>query len=146
MCRSGYLPETLGSCPNLCSGDDKRMRDIFVLDRAAKSITLARVDDNDTAANGDSRRPSISADGRFVVFESQAASLVTGHTSKHRDIFVRDLITGTTRRVSQSTAGAQGNGNSHSAMISADSRCVTFESTAKTLDPAAKRGLPRSTC
>ena len=54
--------------------------------------------------------PAISADGRFVAFYSEATNLVPGDTNGASDVFVRDRQTGTTRRVSVSSGGAQGNG------------------------------------
>ena len=45
----------------------------------------------------DSDCPAISADGRFVAFNSDATNLVPGDTNGARDVFVRDRQTGTTR-------------------------------------------------
>ena len=83
--------------------------------------------------NGRSSYPAISADGRFVVFESDASNLVGGDTNGVRDIFVRDRSTGKTTLVSRSSAGVQGNGGSLAAAISADGRFVVFESDASNL-------------
>jgi Tol biopolymer transport system component len=81
--------------------------------------------------------PSISADGRFVAFASFSSSLVTGDTNGVSDVFVRDLVTGTTERVSVATNGAQSNGvngvGSLFPSISADGRFVAFESFASNL-------------
>ena len=64
--------------------------------------------------------PAISADGRFVAFDSLASNLVPGDTNGTNDVFVRDRRAGTTTRVSVSNTGAQGNGYSHKAAVSAD--------------------------
>jgi Tol biopolymer transport system component len=126
---------------NLVAGAANHMRDIFVRDRLGQSFEVASIDDSGSRANGDSRRPSISADGRYVAFESWASNLVPGDTNKRRDIFVRDRLSGTTTRVSVSSSGVQSNGDSANAAISANGRYVAFESTAKNLDPAARNGL-----
>ena len=60
----------------------------------------------------DSVRPAISADGRFVAFNSDATNLVPGDTNGADDVFVRDRQTGTTQRVSVGPGGVQGNGDS----------------------------------
>src|SRR4051812_28572756 len=63
-------------------------------------------------ANGDSVSPSLSADGRFVAFYSEASNLVPGDTDQVGDVFVRDRRTGTTERVSLGRGGVQGDGES----------------------------------
>jgi len=83
--------------------------------------------------NGNSGYPSISADGRFVAFESKATNLVWGDTNGWKDVFVHDRQNGTTERVSVNSAGKQGNQKSLSPSISADGRHVAFESFAKNL-------------
>ena len=72
--------------------------------------------------------PSISADGRFVAFDSLASNLVPGDTNGMRDVFVHDRQTGTTERVSVDSAGTQGNERLlRSCSISADGRFVAFD-------------------
>jgi hypothetical protein len=65
-------------------------------------------DANGAQGNGDSFNPSISADGRYVAFESLASNLVPGDTNGTQDVFVRDLLTGTITRVSTDASGNQG--------------------------------------
>lgn len=79
---------------------------------------------------GWSRRPSISADGRYISFTSQANNLDTSppDTNTWRDIFVRDMVNGTTERVSLSTGGFQGAQSNDGSTISADGRYVAFYS------------------
>lgn len=84
-------------------------------------------------ANGDSFNPMVSADGRFVVFESIANNLVANDTNGQTDIFVRDLLLNTTTRVSVSSAGLQANGSSFSPSISGNGRYVAFHSNARNL-------------
>ena len=85
---------------NLILTDLNGRRDIFVLDRSSGIVTLVSVASDGTAADGDSGGPSISADGRFVAFQSFADSLAAGDQNEVRDVFVHDLVTSTTGRAS----------------------------------------------
>jgi Tol biopolymer transport system component len=84
-------------------------------------------------ANANSSWPSMSADGRFVAFSSWASNLVPHDTNDSSDLFVRDLQTGTTTRVSVSSTGTQANGSSFTPAISADGGVVAFRSDATNL-------------
>jgi hypothetical protein len=68
-----------------------------------------------------SQSPSVSADGRFVTFITDAQTVVPGDTNGAADTFLRDRLTGETTRVSVSSTGAEGNGDS-GGTISADGR------------------------
>ncbi|MEG4405713.1 calcium-binding protein [Microcoleus sp. MON2_D5] len=120
---------------NLVPGDTNNERDIFVRDLLTNTITLVSVSSNGDRANDSSSRCSISADGRFVAFSSDASNLVQGDTNNTTDIFVRDLSTNTTTRVSISSTGNQGNEDFYTPFISADGRFVTFSSEASNLVP-----------
>ena len=61
-----------------------------------------------TQANEWSNEPALNADGRYVVFDSNARNLVTGDTNNATDVFVHDRETGKTTRVSVTSNGAQG--------------------------------------
>ena len=113
---------------NLVPGDTNRERDIFVRDTLTNTTTRVSFDSAGNQGNDGSNTPSISADGRFVPFESYASNLVPGDTNRQRDIFVRDLSTNTTTRVSVDSAGNQKNIGSDNPSISADGRFVAFES------------------
>jgi len=82
----------------------------------------------------------ISANGRFVAFRSEAYDLVPGDTNGRPDVFVRDLQTGSIERVSVSSSGEQGNGDSGYPSISADGRFVGFTSSASNLVPDDTNG------
>ncbi len=86
-------------------------------------------------ANGGSGCARISADGRYVAFASGASNLAAGDTNGDWDVFVRDRLTGQTKRVSVATGGGEANGGSSGPAISADGRWVAFESTAGNLVP-----------
>lgn len=87
-----------------------------------------------------SSAPSISSDGRSVAFQSGAWNLVPGDTNATGDVFVRDRQSGITTRVSVSSSGAQDNGLSTDAAISADGRVVAFASNASNLVPGDTNG------
>jgi len=91
--------------------------------------------------NGRSCCPSISADGRFVAFASEASNLVPGDTNGAWDVFVYDRQTGEITRVSVASDGAQGNGDSGGPAISADGRFVAFYSSASNLVPGDTNGV-----
>lgn len=97
-------------------------------------FTLVSVATNGTLANGESTNPALSADGRFVVFDSVASNLVDGDSGAFRDVFVHDRETGETSRVSE-IDGQEADGDSRDPWISADGRYVLFVSTATDLDP-----------
>ena len=75
----------------------------------------------------------ISADGRFVVFVSGAADLVSGDTNGGDDLFVRDLINDVTTRVNVSDSEAQANSPAYESAISGDGRFIAFQSGATNL-------------
>ena len=118
---------------NLVSGDTNGQLDVFVRDRQSGVTTRVSMDSNGTQTNGSSYNPSISADGRYVVFESQSTNLVPEDTNGNIDIFVRDIQAGITTRVSVNSSGLQGNSYSEEPSISADGRYVVFYSAASNL-------------
>ena len=118
---------------NLVSGDTNNFRDIFVHDRQTGQTTRVSVASDGTQSNQHSYNPSISADGRYVAFESEATNLVSGDTNNHQDIFVHDRQTGQTTRVSVASDGTQANDYSYNPSISADGRYVAFISYASNL-------------
>ena len=77
--------------------------------------------------------PTISADGHFVAYWSEASNLVPGDSNGVADIFVKDRQTGALERLSMAADGAQGNGPSYGPVLSADGRYVTFWSEASNL-------------
>ena len=107
--------------------------DIFVHDRQTGETTRVSVASDGTQGNFDSYIQSISADGRYVAFESWASNLVLGDTNTANDIFVHDRVTGETSRVSVASDGTQGNNYSYYPSISADGRSVAYYSFADNL-------------
>jgi hypothetical protein len=97
------------------------------------SIIRVSVASDGAQADKDSSNPSILADGRYVAFKSSAGNLVSGDTNDVSDIFVHDLHTGESSRVSIPSDGAETDGRSRHPSISADARYVAFESVASNL-------------
>lgn len=118
---------------NLAPGDTNQASDVFVRDRQSGQTTRVSVGSSGGEGNSGSGTPSISADGRFVAFESAASNLVTGDANNSMDIFVHDRQTGQTTRVSVSSNGGEGNGDSYNPSISADGSLVAFNSDASNL-------------
>ena len=118
---------------NLVAGDANGQQDVFVKDTLTGTVTLVSTDSTGVQGNNSSNTPSISADGTHVAFQSTASNLVAGDTNNQQDIFVKDLATGTTTRVSTDSTGVQVNGISSIASISADGTRVAFQSNASTL-------------
>ena len=113
---------------NLVANDTNGFYDIFVRDTIAGITSRVSVSTAGTESNGHNYIPSISSDGRYVAFRSDATNLVSNDTNGVNDIFVHDRTTGITSRVSVSEAGVEGDGNCYSASISSDGRYVVFES------------------
>jgi len=120
---------------NLIGTDINGFRDIFIHDRLAGTTSRVSVATSGTAGDNNSETPSVSSDGRFIAFASDAANLLGagGDTNGFTDIFVRDRTTATTKRVSVSTASAEGNNASTSPSISSTGQFIAFASDATNL-------------
>jgi Tol biopolymer transport system component len=125
---------------NLVTPDSNSSWDVFVRDRQLGATERASVDSSGAQGNWDSEYPVLSADGRYVAFESLASNLVGGDTNAAWDVFVHDRFSGTTERVSVDSSGAQANSDSRSASISADGRYVAFASSAGNLAAGGSLG------
>jgi Tol biopolymer transport system component len=112
---------------NLVPGDTNGETDVFVRDRQTGQTTRVSVDSAGVQANGDCSNSDISADGRFVVFDSAASNLVAGDTNNRRDIFLHDRQTAQTTRVSLGAAGQQAVTHCARPSVSADGRFIAFE-------------------
>ncbi len=125
------------SADNLVPGDTNGQSDVFVRDRQTGTTERVSVDSAGNETDGFNGQPSISADGRYVAFESFASNMVSGDVNGALDVFVRDRQAGTTERVSVDNAGNEGDNHSFTsqvpAFISADGRFVTFWSDADNL-------------
>lgn len=132
----GSVTAFVSNASSLVTGDTNNRCDTFVRDAASRTTSRVSV----TAAGEESRdgyqcgsTPAISADGRFVAFVSDASDLVPGDANGQLDVFIRDRVASTTRRVSVSSSGVEADGNSFDPAISADGRFVAFFSGARNL-------------
>jgi Tol biopolymer transport system component len=131
------------------AGYDNEVGDIYVRDRLLGETYLVSVGldglgpsllpvdggDEVTPADGASAKPSISPDGRYVAFQSDATNLVAGDTNGYQDVFVRDLVDEIIVRMSVRSDGTQGNGQSSRASVTCDEErvYVAYQSTASNL-------------
>ena len=99
------------------------------------AATVANVNDDGVAGDASASTPALSADGRYVAFASSASNLVPLDTNGDTDVFVRDVTTGRTERVSVTWQGQEGRDDSEEPSISADGRYVAFLSRAWNMYP-----------
>jgi len=110
------------------------VKNVYVRDSRTGVTTLASIAADGSDANGDSNNPVLSANGRYLVFQSAASNIVANDNNMSIDLFRRDLLTGTTTLVSVNATGtAPAGGFSVKGSISADGRYVAFQSTAADL-------------
>ncbi|KKL09778.1 hypothetical protein LCGC14_2562450, partial [marine sediment metagenome] len=125
---------------NLVPFDTNNVSDIFLKDRTTGTTSRISTSSTQAQSNATSFRPAISYDGRFVVFASDATNLVLNDTNSGRDIFLKNLTTGATTRVSTDSSGNQAiatgpisNGLSDQPKVSGDGNYVVFGSDANNL-------------
>ena len=118
---------------DLVAGDTNGTFDVFLHDRELGTTTRVSLSHVGQQANGECSVPWLSSEGRHVAFFSSASNLVPFDTNGTPDIFVRDLVAGTTERISVATGGGQSFGFNTFPSISADGRYVAFQSDATTL-------------
>lgn len=129
----GTLVTFTSDATNLVGADGNAERDIFVHNRNRGTTRRISVSSADVEADGSSGYPSISADGRYVAFDTSAENLIASDTNNYIDVYVRDRKRRTTVRVSLTNAGAEGDSESSYAFISANGRFVAFQSYASNL-------------
>lgn len=118
---------------NLAAGVTNECREIFLRDLWLQTNILVSVDTNGLPAGVDSTEPSLSGNGRYVVFSSYATNLAAGVFTITENVFVRDMQAGTTVLVSANMTGSPivcGNADSYSPTISSDGRYVLYYSAA----------------
>ncbi len=121
----------ISDASDLVAGDTNGVMDIFVHDRRTGKTERVSVASDGTQGNSGSDSPSLSADGRYVAFESEASDLVAGSTNGRGGVFVHDRRTGKTERVSEGTYPC----------LSADGRYAAFVSGASDLVPGDTNGV-----
>lgn len=133
MSANGRYVAFYSNAGNLVAGDSNVTADVFVKDLQSGTLTRVSTDSSNVQGNGDSFGPAISADGRYVAFESTSSNLTLGDTNSVSDVFLKDTQTGTLKRVSTDSSNVQGNLDSYVPSISADGRFVAFQSIASNL-------------
>ncbi len=125
---------------NLVPDDNNGAIDVFRRDRFLGTTVRVSVSSNGGDALGNSENPSISGDGRYVAFQSDAWNITPGDGNGMIDVFVRDMDTGQTVRASVDADGEDPDSNSTRPSISADGRRVAFSSSATDLIPGGTTG------
>ncbi|MEO7442455.1 MAG: hypothetical protein ABIW46_02860, partial [Acidimicrobiales bacterium] len=126
---------------NLVPDDTNLASDTFLHDRDAGTTARVSVGSDGAQSSSGGNIPAISADGRFVAFES-SSGLVAGDTNNSSDIFLYDRQLADVARVSVTSGGQQANGPSASASITNDGRLVAFSSNATNLVAGDTNGAP----
>jgi Tol biopolymer transport system component len=130
---SGRFVAFVSGASILVPHDETATSDVFVRDDRLDSTMLVTRDSSGSQANSGSFDPAVSANGRFVAYQSFADNLVSGDTNDTFDVFVHDRSMLTTSRASVSGTGEQGNATSANPSISADGRVVAFVSSSDNL-------------
>ena len=142
ICGNGRFVAFWSRASNLVANDMNGRPDIFRHDRQGGQTVRVNISSNGDEANGNSYYCSVSADGRFVAFESWATNLVPGDTNGTIDVFVHDTQTGLTSRVSVASGGRQGNFGGSDPAISGEGRYVAFQSSSNDLVPGDTNNKP----
>jgi Tol biopolymer transport system component len=142
---NGRFVAFVSAATHLVAGDGNDAADVFVRDLQDGTTTRVSVSSTGAEANGESGSPSLSADGRLVVFWSMASNLVEGDGNGFSDVFLHDMSTRVTIRVSVSSGGAEGDSFSglRGLSMSADARFVFFQSDAANLAAGGSGVLAR---
>jgi hypothetical protein len=120
---------------NLVSGDTNGAEDAFVHDLQTGTTRRVSISSSGGQANGSSGSSDISGDGHLVLFGSSATNLISGDTNHVSDLFLHNLLTGETTRVSLNSNEAQADDSSQGGAISDNGRYVAFSSEAENLAP-----------
>jgi Tol biopolymer transport system component len=107
--------------------------DVVVRNLVQGGIARVSVGQNSVGGNGPSYSASISDDGRYVAFSSEATNLVAGDTNGVADVFRRDRTLDTTEIVSLALGGGLSSGAASYPSISADGNTIAFVSSAQDL-------------
>jgi Tol biopolymer transport system component len=133
LSRDGLCVAFASDAANLVEGDANDVSDVFVRyldgDRTVRVSTASY----GTEGNGGSWEPALSADAHVVAFSSDATNLVPTDTNEYRDIFLKDLASNETTRVSVAPDGAQADADCFAPAVSADGRYVVLETAATNL-------------
>lgn len=118
---------------DLVANDTNQVRDVFIYSIESEKIELISINNQGIQGDAPSSFPVLSADGRYVAFDSDATNLVTDDTKNYIDVFVHDRTTHETTRISVNSRGKQVNSSSYGASISGDGRYVAYVSNSRSL-------------
>lgn len=134
--------------------DTNGVRDVFLVDRSRpappRRVSLSSTGRQQEVTEGPATHAQtgfyamstdVSGDGTRVAFASASSNLVPGDDNSVNDIFLRDLATGTTTRVSTDSGGRAANGDSYRSSLSHDGRVVVFDAEATNLTPEDNNGV-----
>lgn len=125
--------------PGIVDNDTNRSSDIFLCNLQTLKTTRISVASNGTQANSDSYAPSMSADGRYVIFHTYADNLVPADTNESQEIVMHYRDYGLTRRVNVGPGGRPSKYSGYHGSVSGDGKTVVFNSWATNLSPAPVR-------
>ncbi len=122
----GRLVAYVSDGDGIIAGGNDRFSQVYLRDRVTHVTSRVSTKPNGNQGTDDSGSPSISRNGRWVAFESDSGGFVTNDTNESTDVFVRDLQTGTNRRVTVDAAGNQIDDGGDSPSIDGDGGVVAF--------------------
>ncbi len=132
----GHLIAFTSGADDIVNNDNNEASDVFVINRTTGKTTLVSLGTAGTSGDLASDRPSISADGTVVSFDSQSTDLVPiAGAPQAKQVYVRNLAAGTTELISVNASGGYGAGASQASAASADGHAIAFESGASDLVP-----------
>ena len=125
---------------NLVPNDTNGYDDIFIHDRQTHTTAIVSIASGDIQANSASLNASLSRDGCYVSFSSEASNLVPNDNNGQPDVFVHDCQNDTTFIVSISSNSTQGNRYSGYSCMG-DGRYIAFASDSSNLVPDDTNGM-----
>ena len=131
----GNFVTFVSDATNLVADDTNANPDIFMRDIALGTTTRISVSSDEVEGDGssDGDIQSMSSDGNYVVFDSQATNLVADDTNGSNDVFLRDIALGTTTRISVDSNEVEADSGSYDPIISSDGNYIVFSSSANNL-------------
>lgn len=141
ICADGSAVAFCASASDVVANDTNEASDVFVRDFASGKTRRVSISSAGGQGNSSSLEISMSHDGRYVSFESNSSTLVSGDTNGESDVFVYDRETATTTRLSVTELGAQLSDATGSAVLGESMDFVVFLSDASNLVTGDANGI-----